>query len=96
MAKAATGGSGGGGGGKGKGERPRSPLPPPTGQRTSLRRYTREAWGELRKVQWPTRQQVAQGTIVVGIVTLFFAVYLVAIDWVLAAAVRELDDFITG
>jgi preprotein translocase subunit SecE len=91
VAKAATGGGKGG-----RGERPRAPLPPPTGQRTPMRRFVRESWGELRKVQWPTRQQVVQGTIVVGIVTLFFAVYLVAIDAVFRVAVRELDQFITG
>ena len=29
------------------------------------RRFVRESWGELKKVEWPNRAQVIQGTIVV-------------------------------
>lgn len=90
MAKAAT------GGGKGRGDHPRAPIPPPTGQRTPLRRFVRESWGELRKVQWPTRQQVVQGTMVVGIVTIFFATYLFAMDQIMSRVVEKLDNFIMG
>jgi len=71
-------------------------MPQPTGQRTSARKFVRESWAELRKVQWPSRQQVVQGTIVVAVVTVFFAVYLTATDYVMVRLVRELDQLITG
>jgi preprotein translocase SecE subunit len=61
-----------------------------------MRRYVRESWGELRKVQWPTRTQVAQGTLVVGIVTVFFAVYLTVLDYGMVRLVRQLESWIAG
>ncbi|MCW2925268.1 MAG: SecE/Sec61-gamma subunit of protein translocation complex [Thermoleophilia bacterium] len=77
MAKAASSG--------GPGNRPS----PPSGQRTGARRFVRESWAELRKVQWPTRQQVATGTLVVAVVTATFAAYISAVDQV---AVRLVDQ----
>lgn len=82
--------------GGGKGDRARSPMPPAGGPRTPMRRFVRESWGELRKVQWPSRTQVAQGTLVVGIVTVFFAVYLTLLDYGMVRLVAQLEDWITG
>jgi preprotein translocase SecE subunit len=56
--------------------------------------FVRESWGELRKVQWPTRQQVAQGTLVVGVVTIVFAVYLSLIDQVAVRIVNQIDKWL--
>ncbi|MCW2956114.1 MAG: SecE/Sec61-gamma subunit of protein translocation complex [Thermoleophilia bacterium] len=67
----------------------RSPVPPPTGQRTTARKFIRESWGELKKVQWPTRQQVGTGTLVVGVVTAAIAAYISLID---QGAVRLVDQ----
>ena len=64
------------------------------GQKTGARRFVRESWGELRKVQWPTRQQVAQGTLVVGVVTAVFAAYISAVDQVAVRLVRQLNEFL--
>lgn len=76
---------------------PRSPLPPPTSQpRTPWRQFVRESWAELRKVQWPTRQHVAQGTLVVGVVTVFFAIYLSLVDQVAVRLVKQVDKWLTG
>jgi len=55
-----------------------------------------ESWAELRKTQWPTGQQVVQGTLVVGFVTLVFAVYLALVDGVAVWVVNHIDDLITG
>lgn len=85
MAKAAS------SGGSGPGNRP----VPPSGQRTGARKFVRESWGELRKVQWPTRQQVAQGTLVVGVVTAVFAAYISAVDQVAVRLVKQLNDFLS-
>ncbi len=85
MAKAAS------SGGSGRGS---SPPPPSGGQRTSVRRFVRESWAELRKVQWPNRQQVAQGTLVVGVVTAVIAAYISAVDQVAVRLVRQLNEFL--
>lgn len=88
-----------GGTGKGRSDasgRRGAPAPvPPGGQRVGFRRFVRESWGELRKVQWPTRQQVAQGTLVVGVVTAFFAIYLTGIDYLAIRIVRAIDHLLT-
>ena len=73
--------------------RPNGPTPP-KGQRGGGRRFVRESWGELRKVQWPTRQQVAQGTLVVGVVTVFFAVYIAVTDQVAVRIVEQLNNWL--
>lgn len=85
MAKAA-----GAGGGR---TRPSGPTPP-GGQRPGARKFLRESWGELRKVQWPTRQQVAQGTLVVAVVTAFFAAYIAAVDQVAVRLVEQLNGLL--
>jgi preprotein translocase subunit SecE len=87
VAKAAKQATSGGPGGPGRNA-------PPAGQRTSARKFIRESWGELRKVQWPTRQQVAQGTLVVGVVTGVFAAYISAVDQVAVRLVKQLNDFL--
>lgn len=75
----------------------RSALPPPTSQpRTPWRQFVRESWAELRKVQWPTRQHVAQGTLVVGVVTVIFAVYLSLVDQVAVRVVKQVEQWLTG
>ena len=78
------------GSGRGRG---RAPVPPPSGQGSaSPRRFVQESWGELRKVQWPTGQQVLQGTLVVGFVTVAFALYLSIIDQVVLRIITALRD----
>jgi preprotein translocase SecE subunit len=68
---------------------------PPSGQRTGARKFLRESWGELRKVQWPTRQQVASGTLVVGVVTGVFATYVAIVDQVAVRLVKQLNTFLS-
>ena len=92
MAKVAGQGNSGDGKARGKQQRQGSPLPPPSGSRVGPRKFLREAWGELRKVQWPTRQQVATGTLIVAVVTAFFAAYISLADQVSVRVVRELTD----
>lgn len=66
----------------------------PHGQRTGARKFVRESWAELRKVQWPTRQQVATGTLVVGVVTAAIAAYISAVDQIAVRLVRELNELL--
>lgn len=76
------------------GGRGSSPVPPSGGQRTGARRFVRESWAELRKVQWPTRQQVATGTLVVGVVTALISAYISIVDQVAVRLVRQLNEFL--
>jgi preprotein translocase subunit SecE len=43
-------------------------------------RFVKEAWAELKKVEWPSRAQVIQGTIVVIIACVIVGAYLYAAD----------------
>jgi len=51
--------------------------------------FIRESWAELKKVDWPNRNQVVQGTIVVIIACVVVGAYLWGLDQVLQPFVRE-------
>ena len=51
-------------------------------------RFVRESWAELKKVEWPSRSQVVQGTIVVIIACVIVGTYLYAADQVFKPFVR--------
>jgi preprotein translocase subunit SecE len=58
-----------------------NPVTPPRPDRqTSLLRYLRESRIELRKVSWPTREQVTNLTIVVIVVCMVLAAFLGILD----------------
>jgi preprotein translocase subunit SecE len=48
-----------------------------------------ESWAELKKVDWPKRPQVVQGTVVVLVACLIIGVYLYAADRVIQPFVRD-------
>ena len=51
--------------------------------------FVRESWGELKKVDWPNRSQVIQGTVVVLIACAVIGAYLWGADQVLRPFVRD-------
>jgi preprotein translocase SecE subunit len=51
--------------------------------------FVRESWAELKKVDWPTRNQTVQGTIVVIIACAVVGAYLWGLDQVLQPFVRD-------
>ena len=51
--------------------------------------FIRESWAELKKVDWPNRSQVVQGTIVVIIACVIVGAYLWGLDQVLQPFVRD-------
>jgi preprotein translocase SecE subunit len=80
--------------------RPRAQAPvrpgmQPTSVQTGRReprergRFLKESWAELKKVEWPSRGQVIQGTIVVIIACAIVGTYLYAADQVLKPFVRN-------
>jgi preprotein translocase subunit SecE len=52
-----------------------------------IRRFVEESWSELKKVTWPTREQVRNLTVLVfvisGAVGLFIAVFDIAFDMII-------------
>jgi preprotein translocase subunit SecE len=45
-----------------------------------LRRYFDEVWSELRKVSWPTREQVRNLTVLVFAISIVVGLYITVLD----------------
>jgi preprotein translocase subunit SecE len=45
-----------------------------------LRRYLEEVWSELKKVEWPTRDQVRNLTVLVFAISFVIGVYITLLD----------------
>ncbi len=45
-----------------------------------LRRYFDEVWSELRKVTWPTREQVRNLTVLVFAISFVVGLYITVLD----------------
>jgi preprotein translocase subunit SecE len=58
-------------------------------RRGGIRAFAKESWGELKKVEWPSRSQVIQGTIVVIIACAIVGTYLYAADQFFKPFVRN-------
>jgi preprotein translocase subunit SecE len=67
------------------------PVSTQTGRREPRERgrFVKEAWGELKKVEWPGRGQVVQGTIVVIIACAIVGAYLYGADQAFKPLVRN-------
>jgi preprotein translocase SecE subunit len=52
-------------------------------------RFVREAWAELKKVEWPNQTQVMQGTVVVLIACAIVGAFLFGADQVFKPFVRN-------
>ena len=47
-----------------------------------IRRFIDEAWSELKKVSWPTREQVRNLTVLVFAVSFTVGIYITVLDTV--------------
>ena len=56
---------------------------------SGLRIYVSEAWSELRKVAWPTRQTVINLTLIVIAVSVAVGAYIALLDFVLRLGVEQ-------
>jgi preprotein translocase SecE subunit len=54
-----------------------------------MRTYMSEAWSELKKVAWPTRQTVLNLTLIVIAVSIAVGAYIAVLDIVLKSAVDQ-------
>ena len=57
---------------------------------TRIRRYFDEVWSELRKVSWPTREQVRNLTVLVFAVSFAVGLYITILDAAFAQLVSLL------
>jgi len=57
---------------------------------TRIRRYFDEVWSELRKVTWPTREQVRNLTVLVFAVSFAVGLYITILDAAFAQLVSLL------
>jgi len=55
-----------------------------------FKRFVSESWAELKKVEWPTQNQVVQGTIVVIIACAIVGGYLWLADLIFKPLVRDI------
>ena len=58
-------------------------------QRRGGRSFVAESWGELKKVEWPTQNQLIQGVAVVLIACLIVGVFLYGCDIVFKHLVQK-------
>jgi preprotein translocase subunit SecE len=58
-------------------------------RRGGFRAFSAESWGELKKVEWPVRRQLASATVVVLIAIALTGAYLAAADFVVSRFVRD-------
>ena len=72
------------------------PSAQPTSNQTGRRsprgrgKFIKESWGELKKVEWPGRPQVVQGTVVVIIACMIVGAYLYGADQILRRVVQQI------
>ena len=57
---------------------------------TRFRRFLNEAWSELKKVSWPTREQVRNLTVLVFAVSFVVGLYITVLDFVFSQLVGRL------
>jgi len=56
-----------------------------------IRRFIDEAWSELKKVTWPTREQTRNLTVLVFAISFAVGVYITVLDAVFSTAVGLLS-----
>jgi preprotein translocase subunit SecE len=60
-----------------------------------IRRYVEESYSELKKVTWPTREQVRNLTVLVFAISATVGIFIAAVDFGFTEVVRFLND-VTG
>ncbi len=55
-----------------------------------VEKYYRDVVGEMRKVSWPTQEEVKDMTVVVLTVSGILALFTFAVDWVINATMAKI------
>ena len=78
--------------GQPKATRRQAAAPRPKEQRTKPRQFVREVRAEMRKVNWPTRAETTNYSIIVLITIVVLTALIAAVDYGLAKAVLWIYD----
>ncbi len=65
-------------------------------QRVGFRQFLREVRQELKKVAWPSRQELTTYTVVVFAVTTVLTLYVFGLDWLFSKAVLSVLENLTS
>jgi preprotein translocase subunit SecE len=57
------------------------PAPRPASERTSPAQFVREVRGELRKVAWPSREEVVRFSIIVLVTVVLLTAFVALVDY---------------
>ena len=68
------------------------PAPRPQSERTSPRQFVREVRGELRKVAWPSRDEVIRYSIIVLVTVVLLTAFVNVVDYFGTEAMLRLFD----
>jgi preprotein translocase subunit SecE len=80
---------------EGKGaRRERGVTGPRAGFFTRTAQFLRDVRAEMKRVSWPSANEVKNTTIITLVAVLFFAVYLFAVDQGLAFLITQLERFV--
>lgn len=60
---------------------------------TAIKNYFIEAYQEISKVVWPSRDEIVRYTILVIIISLVLAAFLGAVDYIFKLGVEEIISF---
>ncbi len=69
--------------------RPEPAREPRTARGGAVRGFVAESWAELKKVEWPTQNQLIQGVVVVLIACLIVGIFLYGADLVFKRLVQD-------
>ena len=73
-------------------ERRRPARPPPHRERTAPKEFIRDVRGELKKVAWPTKPEVATSTVVVLMAVIFMTLLIFGLDLAFSKGVLQLFE----
>jgi len=54
--------------------------------------YLRDVRGEMKKVTWPSKNDLVKTTIAVIVISLFFGIYLFGVDFIFARIFRQIGS----
>ena len=60
---------------------------------TRIRRFLEGSWSELKKVTWPTREQVRNLTVLVFVISAALGIYIAFFDALFTFIIRQVELF---
>jgi preprotein translocase subunit SecE len=54
-----------------------------------IKQFLREAYSEMKKVSWPTREQTIQYTILVIVISILVAIFLGVLDYMFGSFIKD-------